>query len=436
MIRPTRQALFLVLAGLPLMLLALIDEGLWAVGIGYTALTLALIGADAALSQRPSRITLAIDAPAALGVGTSGEVVLRFAGVAAADVPALEAVCDMAGEAGPGAGRAVFATGEREPVARVLLSPGRRGEIVIERAWLRWRGPWGFIVRQDVRDVGRTVAVTPDIAKVRAAATQFVMRDTYVGIKVRRELGGGTDFDALAEYMPGQDRRGIDWKRSARHRKLLVKEFQAERNHNVVLAIDTGHLMSEPVDGQPRLDHAINAGLMLAWLSLRTGDRVGLMGFDVAIRHYVGPQSGLGGFARLLEASARLDYRPEETNFTLALTDLASRLSRRALVVVFTEFVDTITAELMVENMGRLARRHLVVFATIEDPTLDAAARERPGSLAAMARAVIASEMIRERAVVIERIRRLGVHCVSAPAPGLATGLIDRYLVIRREELV
>ena len=103
---------------------------------------------------------------------------------------------------------------------------------------------------------------------------------------------------------------------------------------------------------------------------------------------------------------------------------------------MFTELVDTITAELMIENLGRLARRHLVVFVTMDDPALADAADGRPHSVAAIARAVIASDMARDRAVVIERIRRLGIHCVSARAPSLATGLIERYLTIRREELV
>ncbi len=86
---------------------------------------------------------------------------------------------------------------------------------------------------------------------------------------------------------PGLDSRFIDWKHSARHRKLLCKEFRTERNHQIVMAFDTGYLMLEPVDGITRLDHAINAGLMLAWVSLQGGDLVGTYGFDAAVRQYL-----------------------------------------------------------------------------------------------------------------------------------------------------
>ena len=117
--------------------------------------------------------------------------------------------------------------------------------------------------------------------------------------------------------MPGLDSRFIDWKHSARHRKLLCKEFRTERNHPIVLAFDTGHLMIEPVDGLPRLDHAINAGLLLAWVSLQGGDLVGLFGFDEMLRQYQQPRRGVSNFSHLLRATARLDYHHTETNFTL-----------------------------------------------------------------------------------------------------------------------
>ena len=66
----------------------------------------------------------------------------------------------------------------------------------------------------------------------------------------------------------------MDWKHSARHRKLVCKEFQTERNHHVVLALDTGRLMNELVEGVPKLDRACTALLLLAYVSLKAGDRV------------------------------------------------------------------------------------------------------------------------------------------------------------------
>src|SRR5258705_308925 len=124
----------------------------------------------------------------------------------------------------------------------------------------------------------------PNVRGVQSAALQFYTQEAIYGIKTQQQSGEGAEFEALREYAPGLDSRHIDWKHSAKHRKLLCKEFRTERNHQIVMAFDTGYLMVEPVDGLTRLDHAINAGLLLAWISLQGGDLVGLLSFDEMLR--------------------------------------------------------------------------------------------------------------------------------------------------------
>jgi uncharacterized protein (DUF58 family) len=255
------------------------------------------------------------------------------------------------------------------------------------------------------------------------------------GLKVEKFLGDGSEFEALREYVPGLDHRAIDWKSSARHRKLLCQEFRAERNHQVVLAVDAGQLMSEPVAGVPKLDHAINAAILLGWFCLRTGDRVGLLGFDERVRQWSEPAGGMHTFQRLQAMSAEIDYRRVETNYTLTLAELSTRLRRRSLVVLFTDFLDTVTAELMIDNVTRLARRHLVLFVAVRDPSLQARALARPRSLGLLHQAVVAGDFARERHVVLERLRRVGAHCIDTAPDQFSMALVNRYLDIKRREL-
>ncbi len=236
--------------------------------------------------------------------------------------------------------------------------------------------------------------------------------------------------------MPGLDHRSIDWKHSARHRTLVCKEFRVERNHQIVLAFDTGQLMIEPLGGIPRLDHAINAGLRLGHLCLRGGDRIGVFGFDSQVRQRIEPMAGIQSFPRLQLACAGLEYRHEETNFTLGLAELLGRLNRRSLVILQTEFIDTVTAELMVENLERLAARHLIVFVTLTDPGIDATIDAAPATVTDMTRAVMAEDIMRERLIVFERLRRLGIQCLDAPGETIGADLINRYLAIKRKELI
>jgi len=271
---------------------------------------------------------------------------------------------------------------------------------------------------------------------VHGTALQFFVQETIYGIKAQHQRGEGAEFEALREYMPGLDSRFIDWKHSARHRKLLCKEFRIERNHQVIMAFDTGHLMLEPVEGLTRLDHAINAALVLAWISLQGGDLVGTYGFDAVVRQYLGPLRGVSSFPRIQRATAELDYRYQETNFTLGLAELNARLKRRALVILFTDFVDTITAELLVESMQRMANRHLVVFVTQRGSVLQRAVDAAPRHFADVAKAVIAQDFLRDRSIVFERLQRLGIHCLDVPSGGLSVALINRYLLIKQRGLI
>src|SRR6185436_7021315 len=220
---------------------------------------------------------------------------------------------------------------------------------------------------------------------------QRLFSRTFVhGLKPMRDRGDGSEFDALAKFEAGMDPRLVDWKQSARHMNLLAKEVRAERNHQLVFAVDTGRQMCEPIGGVPRVDCALNAALLLAYVGLKLGDRVSFFGFDARPHLATGFVAGPSAFAHLQALTAKIDYSTDETNFTLGLSTLAERLKRRSMVVVFTDFTDTISAELMVENVARLTRRHMIVFVTFRDEELESMRAARPQTPGDVSRAVIA----------------------------------------------
>jgi uncharacterized protein (DUF58 family) len=137
-------------------------------------------------------------------------------------------------------------------------------------------------------------------------------------------------------------------------------------------------------------------------------------------------------FHRLQTAAAALDYHAQEPNFTLALATLAGRLQRRSLIVVFSDFTDPTSAELMIESIGRLVSRHLVLFVTMDDEELEEFAGAEPATMQALAMAVTADSLLRQRALVTRRLQQLGVDVITAPHHLIGTRLIDAYLAIKR----
>lgn len=441
MILPTGRGIaFVAAAPLVALLLAALAPKLWLLGLAYLGVVvLALIG-DVLLAMSPHRLAARFDPPDMLFVGEPETATLDLIPGGGRIPRQVEATIDHGPTVEmPALLQIPLADGE---VVRteIPLLPRRRGTVPLSMLWLRWTGPYGLMRIQAKQALDVKLKVVPNIRAVRAAAISLMRQDASFGIKDQRQLGDGSEFDALRDYQPGFDRRAIDWKHSARHRRLVCKEFRSERNHQIILALDTGHLMREPIGGVPRLDHAINAALLLSYASLKGGDRVGLFGFDARVRLRAEPLGGVDRFPRLQRMTAELDYAAEETNFTLGLTLLAQQLQRRSLIVLFTDFVDTVTAELMVENLGRLSGRHLVLFVTLQDPELrslvDAAPDSIPGSMEAVARSVVADELRKERLVVFEKLRRLGVQCLEAPYNRVGTDLINRYLAIKQREMI
>jgi uncharacterized protein (DUF58 family) len=438
MIQPTRRAVALFALGVPLSLfLAVSAPRLWALSFDWGVVVLLAIAVDGALAFPRRYLRVGLDAPDRVYVGERGTITAVIQTTPHRRTARFALLCEQHGELDPPEIVTAELTAGREVLrAALAVVPRRRGRISIDRLWVRWQGPLLLAQFTQRVAINRSIDVWPNVHAVESAALQFFAREAVFGTKVQRQKGQGTEFEALRDYAPGLDHRFIDWKHSARHRQLLCKEFETERNHQIVLSFDTGHLMLEPIDGIPRLDHAINAGLLLAWISLRSGDFVGIYGFDAAVREYLGPGRGMSSFARIRRATAELDYRREETNFTLGLAELNRRLRRRALVVLFTDFIDTVTAELMIDSIGQIANRHVVVFVTLRGSVLQRTIDAAPDSFAAVAQAVVAHDFLRDRGIVLERLVRLGIHCLDVSPGNLSSSLINRYLLIKERGLI
>ena len=435
---PSARAVAMLLLLAPLaLLLAAAAPGAWLIAPAAALALLALTLVDGARAGR--LIDLQLTAPADAEIGRDARLVVlaEIAGNRSAAAP--EAALGFDPRLGhSGALHFPLAPAGAEQVysGEAALHAIRRGTGQLHDLWLRWPSPLGLAHRQAHRRLDQEIRVWPDLAPVRSPQLQAWLRNARHGLVARRIRGEGSQFEALREYQPGIDRRRIDWKASARHTALYARENEAERDNQIVLALDCGQAMCEPVDGLPRIDRAVSAALTAAWVALKGGDRVALFGFadrPLAMTPFV---TDTRAFTRLQQAAAALDYVPREPNFTLALATLTARLKRRSLIVLFSEVSDPTSAELMVESVERLVRHHLLIFVTMADEELDTLARADPASVGDIAAAIAADGLAHSRALVLQRLRRLGVDVIEAPHQAIGFRLIDRYLQAKRLEAI
>lgn len=434
MIYPTSRAVLLAAAGAPVALvLGVWFPSFWYVGVGWTLFVFALTAIDAVTGAWPrdARIALAVPGHANVGESLTATVSATFP---AAAPRAVEAILEPSEQIETPDGPRALISGEGS--AAVPLVAARRGAARIEAVWARWTGPLGLAWKQRRDALDTRILVTPDIRPVRERGAHLFLRSALHGVIAQLERGDGAEFEALADFQPGMDRRAIDWKQSARHSRLLAKEFRTERNNTIVFAIDAGRTMCEPLDGVPRMDRAVSAALLAAFVALKLGDRVSLFGFDAKPRIASGAVAGARSFAPLQRLAAELDYSTEETNYTLALTTLDGRLNRRSLIVVFTEFTDPTSAELMLRAATRLLDRHLVLFVVLDDQELTDLAAAPPEEISDVSRAVTAAELLRERRIVVSRLRHAGFHVLESPHNRVGLKLVAYYIDLKRRNLL
>ncbi len=431
---PTRAAVLAAAAGVPVaLIIAVIVPHAWYAGLAWPAAVLALVVADALSGSSMATATLV--GPGSAQVGETLDLRLDLT------VPSAPGRVDVALAAHPllsadddGQSRAALSGGKG--AALLPVTAIRRGTAAVDRVWLRWRGALGLVWKQRTIETGATWPVLPDIRPVRDRGAEIFRRHALQGLMAQIDRGDGNDFDALVEFRPGMDRRAIDWKQSARHLKLHAKEFRTERNEQVVFAVDCGRQMSGPVAGLPRVDRAVSAMLLAAWVAEKLGDRVALHAFDSRPRIASGLVSGAGAFAELQRLAARIDYGAEESNYTFALTTLSQRLTRRSMIVLFTEFTDLTSADFLVRGAARLVSTHLLMVVVLRDEELEAIVDRAPVQADDVTRAVTAAALLRDRQVVLRQLRHLGVHVVEADHDKVGERLVAAYVDLKRRNLL
>ena len=317
--------------------------------------------------------------------------------------------------------------------ASYYVRPLRRGDYAFGDINLRWPGPMQLVVRQGAIPAAVGVKVYPNLLDVRRY--DLMMRQNRlqeIGLRHTRLPGQGTEFERLREYRPDDEYRRIDWKATARRLRPITIEYQIERSQNIVAVLDTGRMMQSPVEEIAKLDYAVNAVLLLAYVATGMGDKVGMLSFDADVSNYLPPRQGRGQFYRMLERLYAVEAQPVEPDYGRALSYLALKQRRRALTIIFTDLSGGMTMQSLVEHTSTMARHSLPLVVTISDPDVHELAAARPQDTTAVYRRAAAMQLLEERRATLDHLRRHGVLTLDVPANQLSLSVVNRYLELKR----
>lgn len=315
------------------------------------------------------------------------------------------------------------------------LQPNARGDAVFEGVQLRLESPLQLWRQSRVSGAPQRVRVYPNFAPLtRFALFSAEQASRLVGAHLKRRRGEGTDFNQMREYRVGDSLRQIDWKATSRSRKLISREYQDEKNQQLVMMLDTGRRMLAQEGGLSHFDHVLNAALVVSYLALRQGDAVGLLASGGDSR-WVAPARGMGALQTVLRASYDLQPRAVATDYLAAATELSLRQRKRALVMLVTNVRDEDIEDLLA-GVRLLQKRHLVCVASLRERALDEALEDEVLDLPGAIRAGALAHYLEQRRAAHEILRSHKVMVLDVAGDELPAALVERYLAVKRQGLL
>ncbi|EIJ33157.1 DUF58 domain-containing protein [Thiothrix nivea] len=316
-----------------------------------------------------------------------------------------------------------------EPLYEVTAT--ERGRLHFPCVQVRVLSPWQLWLHDLKLPVASETRVYPNFA----AVAQYALMATdhhlsHIGILKKRRRGEGQDFHQLREYRAGDSLRQIDWKATARMHKPISREYQDERDQEIVFLLDCGHRMMAKDDALSHFDHTLNAMLLLTYVALRQGDAVGMGSFGGANR-WLPAHKGQHNVQHMLNALYDLQPTPQAPDYAQAATELLVRQKKRALVILLTNLRDEDLDDLL-PALHLLRKRHLVLLASMREQAIDQALEEPVDNLEDALHKAAVQHYLGTREATLERIRAVGIRCLDVPPPELSVNLINHYLDIKR----
>jgi uncharacterized protein (DUF58 family) len=312
------------------------------------------------------------------------------------------------------------------------LSPRARGDYRFGDIWVKVRGRLGLTLRQRRIPASDGIKVYPNIAET-AKFTLMARRGRLqqAGIRAARLVGAGREFESLREYQPDDEYRRIDWKASAHRGKLISRQYEVERSQNVILVLDVGRTMMAEIDGIAKMDYAVNAALLLAYVATLSDDKVGLLVFADTVQAWIPPRKGRAQVYRILDALYNAQSRRAEPDYRGAFAYLAGRWRRRSLMVCFTDLWDPDSSRQTMAELAALQPRHLVACVTLMDTKVLRRAEADLTRVEDVYEQGVALQMLDDRARATSELQRRGVLVVDSPADKLSAALVNRYLEVK-----
>jgi uncharacterized protein (DUF58 family) len=318
---------------------------------------------------------------------------------------------------------------------RYRLCPQQRGDSHFAGIHLLLHSPWRLWKHYRYLPLPTTTRIYPNFA----AITKYTIlaaenRLGQLGIRKLQRRGEGLEFHQLREYRAGDTLRQIDWNATSRYRKLISKEYQEERDQQLIFLIDCGRRMLAQDDALSHFDHTLNATLLLAYVALRQGDALGLMTFSGEHR-WLAPRKGMNTINLVLNTLYDLQPSQHTSDYLTAAHQLMHYYTKRALIVILTNLRDEDNDELL-PALKLLRSKHLVLLASLQERILHDVLERPIHRFEDALRHAATLHYLQLRRQAHDFLKEPGIIYLDAEPMQLPIQIVNRYLEIKQSGIL
>ncbi len=312
------------------------------------------------------------------------------------------------------------------------LRPTERGEYHFGSLNIYVSSPLRLISRRFSFDNDQMVPTYPSFIQLRKYDLIAFSNNLFqYGIKKIRRIGHTMEFEQIKEYVQGDDLRTLNWKATAKRNSLMVNQFQDEKSQSVYMAIDKGRVMQMPFDGLSLLDYAINSALVLSNVILKKQDKAGLFSFSKKVENRVFAERRGSQMQKILEALYNVKTDFFESDYSRLYVDIKKNINQRSLIILYTNFETMDGLNRQLPYLKGIAKSHLLVVVFFSNTELNSIINKKTTTIQEVYDKVIAEKFMFEKRLIVNELKKYGIHSVLTQPENLTLDAINKYLEIK-----
>lgn len=317
------------------------------------------------------------------------------------------------------------------------LRPVERGVYVFGNVISYSKSVIGLISRKESHLSEVEVEVYPSILQMRKYELQAFSKISFEsGVKRIRRIGHSYEFEQIKNYVRGDDFRSINWKASSRKASLMVNQYEDEKSQQVYCVIDKGRNMKMPFNGMSLLDYAINTSLMLSNVALKKHDMAGLLSFSDSLGSFIKADRSSVQLQKILKSLFREVERPSESNYELLYQSIRKLITRRSMLVLFSNFESIYAMERVLPVLRKLNKQHLLVLVFFDNSELKEYVASDADDLKGIYKHAIARDFIDEKERIVQELSKHRIHSIKTKPEELSLNVLNKYLELKSRGLI